>query len=219
MLSSAAANQIVDGGFETPQINTFYQNYGAHTQDPYSGPSFDASWVIYVNNVDIVRGPPTTNWNAYEPYQFLDLVGYGSTGGIYQDFSTVAGQIYSLTFAYANNPGFQGASAQVSVYNGWALPTLPSSNPLYSQTITHSGSQPGNIDWTLFTAQFVAASTTTELRFDELLGGNNAGVLLDDVAVDPVPAPVVGAGVPGLFILGGGLIGWWRRKKMAAAAA
>lgn len=218
--NATVVNLIQDGSFESPTISSWYEEYGATPPagTNYGGTSFSSSWTVTTNNVDIVSGAITGS-QAYSGSQYLDLVGTGTTGGISQTFATTVGTTYTLTFAYANNPwSTTTASASVSV--------VGSNGPEFYDTVTHDTSTTADgLFWTLFTATFVADSTTSTLSFTNLVGAENGGVLLDDVSVvDPpsaVPEPATWvmmlAGFAGVGYLG------YRRKKnggasMAAAA-
>lgn len=176
---SAHANLISNGSFKSPVITTiWYEDYGANTGDPnYGGPTIP-DWTITTNNVDIVSDLSSTPLAA-DGNQYLDLVGTGSTGGISQSFNTTLGQTYSLSFDYGNNPwSTSTASALINVLVG-GLTT----------TITHDTSTTSVINWTPFFATFVGTGDPMMLSFVNSVGGNNGGVLLDNISVTATPLP------------------------------
>jgi len=205
----AKANLIVDGGFETPVLgpsSPFYTNYGPVAGDPnYGGASFSPSWTIG-GNVDIVNSLPG-GWQPQSGNQSLDLVG-NVPGAISQIFATTVGQKYVLSFYYSNN-GYsspQPSTADISVIG---------SSPLLVDAVNHSGANPTNMGWTLYTHAFVADGTSATLSFFDVSNPPccNGGIALDNVSVTAVPEPATWA----MMILGFMGVGFmaYRRKSHA----
>jgi uncharacterized protein DUF642/PEP-CTERM motif-containing protein len=202
LATQASANTIVNGSFENPIITfPFYENFGTGCSANCGGASF-AGWTITTNNVDIVSTIGGWPAPAYDGNQFLDLVGYGSTGAISQTFATTPGLSYRLSFAYGNNPGSTSfASATVKV---------ASLNNLFSANFSTTN----NIGWQILTAYFTADSTSATLLFDEVVGGNNGGVLLDGINVSATPLPATWT----MMLIGFSGFGYlaYRRSKKTA---
>lgn len=190
----AQANLLSNGGFEDPVLAAgTYLNLVPGAEPAGFG------WVVLADGVDVFTdGVLGTLVVAAEGVQALDLVGFGSTGGIAQSFMTTWGQPYRLSFQYANNPISTGeAAASLQVGNG--------EETLLSDLVVHSGSSTGGLGWTSYQADFIGTGGALTLSFQTTLGGSNGGIVIDAVAISAVPEP----SAAGLWLLGlaaGGLL-------------
>jgi len=94
---------------------------------------------------------------------------------IAQSFASVPGQQYHLSFLYANNCAVPQSTGTVRVRGN---------TNLVETTLSHSGSTPAAMNYSLFSTNFTADSSSTELRFTHLTM-TTAGLMLDAVQVDP----------------------------------
>jgi hypothetical protein len=197
-----AADLVTNGGFEVPTVSSPCCN----TVPPDSLDGWTAT-----PNVNVVVGTyASTNGNlAFEGNQYLDLVGQGGTGSIYQDLATAVGQSYLLTFAYSHNlfTPSSATSASASVSLGSLF-----------DVVSQSTGDSSNHDWQIYTGIFSATDTTTRLTFTNLTGGVNEGVLLDGVSVQAVPEPATWAMMLVGF-LGIGMVTRRTRKPVLAQIA
>lgn len=166
---------LVNGDFETPVIAAAsFLDFGPGAEPP------GFAWTVVTNTVDLIsKGVLGTTGLTYSGNQAVDLVGYGSTGGIKQSFTTVSGTTYNLAFAYCNNAvSTTSASASVVVKD-------ESGTAFWSRMVAHDTSTLANCDWTLFADTFTAVGTTTTLEFDNVMGNNSGGIVIDAVTVSP----------------------------------
>jgi Protein of unknown function (DUF642) len=186
---AASANLLVNGGFEAPALTP-----GAFTTIAPGGEPAGFAWKVASGDVDVAHLPvtPFVDYSAFEGNQGLDLNGT-MLGAIYQDFATVAGQSYSLSLAYADNPDHLAVVKSASI-NVQAIAT---SGVLLATSISHSTStnSPPIADWLTATFGFTATGASTRLTFSSTSADTSpsGGIILDAIDTRAVPEPTSAA--------------------------
>jgi hypothetical protein len=213
-ISTSASAAILDGGFEFPGSPSLTQYGNGNSIGAWTVTGDPTSAVLLLSSS---YNEPGITFNAHTGDYALDLTGAGNTSpsdGIYQNVSTVAGQMYALSFWVGNATG--NGSGNTPSY------TLASSTNLIiglnTPSFTNGNVDPGAINWQQFTYGFVASGSTTKISFLNNTDSRDNYLGLDDVSLSAVPGPMVGAGLPGLVMALGGFVAWRRRRNQAAAA-
>lgn len=182
---SKQSSELSNGGFEEPSMaEPGYLTVAANAPPDKFG------WVVHADGVDVCRagwasGGTTVSADAYEGEQYLDLVGYGSSGKISQTVAVSAGVEHTLRFAYANNPlSTRNAAARVKVYDCGAV--------LLSKTFNHDASTAEDLNWTVFEATIKSKQQAVTLEIESTYAEGSGGILLDGITVGRDQAPSVG---------------------------
>ncbi len=153
----------------TASLPEWHSSFEGNPQiEPSAGSYISEGWYIDSGSVDVL--PNGFNGStADEGTNYIDLDG-NSAGTISTNVPTVPGQLYVLSFAYAQNPDGSTPPAMQVLQNG---------NSLLSLTVSETNGW-ANLGWSTTSVVFTATSSVTTLTFQSLDSpADQFGVLLD----------------------------------------
>jgi hypothetical protein len=214
--AQAATNLLTNGGFDDIGVGAVPESWGGltyYTDGTHPGNVALPGWNVEFGSVDLTG--THTVWGPADmgPYS-LDINGW-SPGVISQNFATVAGDAYTVSFAFSRNQAGSPndpVKAKVDIDNT-SNQLLLATQPVSVSYEDPNFGTPSNMLWEHDTFHFVAISDQTTIRLSAVTD-SNAGVFFDTVSVAGVPEPAAWA----LMIAGFGGVGAVLRRRRAAFA-
>ncbi|NPV04898.1 MAG: choice-of-anchor C family protein [Syntrophaceae bacterium] len=186
LIATPAGAAILNGSFE---LGTYS---GGAFSTLYAGSTAINGWIVGGDSIDWID----SYWQPAVGSRSIDLSGNGP-GSLSQQFDTVPGTTYRVTFAMAGNPAGGDAIKDLRVTAVGIGSGVYAFNTT-GKTLTAMG-------WDTRDFVFTARNTVTTLVF-ESLESNAYGPALDAVAVNVVPIPgalwLLGSGLVGLVVIG-----------------
>ncbi|MEH1872649.1 PEP-CTERM sorting domain-containing protein [Nostoc sp.] len=200
---ASPVNLLVNGSFEDTTLSGTSQaqlTSGWQTYSKINGWSATPNGQIEVQHG--IAGTPYAGSNLaeldshnYDPNKFSAQ----NPLGFYQDVTTVAGQNYTLSFAYSARPN---TAAEQNIFD---ILVGDVSNPgnIFKQTIS-DGAGGSDTAWSIFTKTFKATSGLSRVQFNYNGPLDTYGAYIDDVKlVTAVPEP---SAITGIVLAGLGLV-------------
>ncbi|BDI19433.1 hypothetical protein ANSO36C_52350 [Nostoc cf. commune SO-36] len=215
-----SVNLLVNGSFEDTTLAGTSQaqlTSGWATYSQINGWSATPNGKIEVQRG--VAGTPYAGSNLIE----LDSHNYDKSKfsannplGLYQDVATVAGQSYTLSFAYSARPNIAAAENIFDILVG----DIGNVGNIFKTTIS-DGAGGANTAWSIFTTTFTANNALSRIQFNYKGNLDTYGAYIDDVklvtSATAVPEPSTMAG---MVVVGLGLVSLKKRntsKKLLAS--
>ncbi|HLZ73855.1 PEPxxWA-CTERM sorting domain-containing protein [Phenylobacterium sp.] len=209
--AQAATNLLTNGGFDDIGAGAVPEGWGGltyYTDGTHPGHVALPGWTVEAGSVDLTS--TSSGWGPADmgPYS-LDINGW-SAGTISQQFATVAGQTYNVSYAFSRNEaGSPNDPVQATVAAGGVsrLISVSYEDPSFGSI--------GHMLWHHGGFSFVGDGNEATIRLAAVTD-SNAGVFFDTVSVTGgVPEPAAWA----LMIVGFGGVGAVLRSRRRAAPA
>jgi hypothetical protein len=175
--------------------------------------------IYYGTDYIVSQSGTTVDFNAPGGHLFTVAPSLYQTAGVTVDYLNNNGGTGGMTITFSTP--IYGFAADIGIQNNWggasALTEAFTFGPGSSALVTFSNVLANSSNPLIFVG-YTSDTSFTSIAINDPTDGLAIGDFTFASSLTPaaVPGPIAGAGLPGLLLAGGGLLGWWRRRQKIA---